>query len=80
MLYEKSPFDLVYERGDSVALAVISEKIYFPSNSNEVIHLIINHFNIIFILYYSVLFFFFLVCQQFNKDNVNSRSFQKTIY
>jgi len=35
MLYKKSPFDLVYERGDSVALAVISGKIYFPSDSNE---------------------------------------------
>ncbi|XP_022181880.1 serine/threonine-protein kinase 16 isoform X1 [Myzus persicae] len=35
MLYKKSPFDLVYERGDSVALAVISGKIYFPPNSNE---------------------------------------------
>nr|BAH72283.1 ACYPI000353 [Acyrthosiphon pisum] len=35
MLYKKSPFDLVYERGDSVALAVISGKIYFPPNFNE---------------------------------------------
>ncbi|XP_050424096.1 serine/threonine-protein kinase 16 isoform X2 [Adelges cooleyi] len=35
MLYKKSPFDLVYERGDSVALAVISGKINFPSYSCE---------------------------------------------
>lgn len=42
MLYKKSPFDLVYERGDSVALAVISGKIYFPPNSSEVIILRVN--------------------------------------
>lgn len=30
MCYFKSPFDSVYERGDSVALAVISAKITFP--------------------------------------------------
>lgn len=50
MLYKKSPFDLVYERGDSVALAVISEKISFPPNSNEKINnlikmmLVVDHF------------------------------------
>lgn len=37
MLYKKSPFDLVYERGDSVALAVISGNIHFPQSSNDVI-------------------------------------------
>ncbi|KAL7297877.1 hypothetical protein TKK_0008900 [Trichogramma kaykai] len=33
MCYFKSPFDAVYERGDSVALAVISANITFPENS-----------------------------------------------
>lgn len=33
MCYFKSPFDAVYERGDSVALAVISGTINFPENS-----------------------------------------------
>ena len=38
MCYFKSPFDTVYERGDSVALAVISANITFPENApyNEV--------------------------------------------
>lgn len=38
MCYFKSPFDTVYERGDSVALAVISANISFPENApyNEV--------------------------------------------
>ncbi|GLV35955.1 uncharacterized protein CBL_09827 [Carabus blaptoides fortunei] len=33
MCYFKSPFDAVYERGDSVALAVISGNIHFPDDS-----------------------------------------------
>jgi serine/threonine kinase 16 len=33
MCYFKSPFDAVYERGDSVALAVISGNITFPESS-----------------------------------------------
>lgn len=33
MCYFKSPFDAVYERGDSVALAVISGKIDFPEDT-----------------------------------------------
>jgi serine/threonine kinase 16 len=38
MCYFKSPFDSVYERGDSVALAVISANITFPESApyNEV--------------------------------------------
>ena len=31
--YFKSPYDAVYERGDSVALAVQSSKLTFPANS-----------------------------------------------
>lgn len=40
MCYFKSPFDTVYEKGDSVALAVISGNITFPQNSlySEEIH------------------------------------------
>lgn len=33
LCYFKSPFDTVYERGDSVALAVISANITFPGNA-----------------------------------------------
>jgi len=33
MCYFKSPFDTVYERGDSVALAAISGNITFPEPS-----------------------------------------------
>ncbi|XP_071454642.1 serine/threonine-protein kinase 16 [Hetaerina americana] len=33
MCFYKSPFDAVYERGDSVALAVISGNVTFPENS-----------------------------------------------
>lgn len=33
MCYFKSPYDIVYERGDSVALAVISGNVHFPENS-----------------------------------------------
>ncbi|KAJ8935802.1 hypothetical protein NQ318_023354 [Aromia moschata] len=33
LLYFKSPFDIVYERGDSVNLAVISGTIYFPQDA-----------------------------------------------
>ncbi|ENN77639.1 serine/threonine-protein kinase 16 [Dendroctonus ponderosae] len=33
LLYFKSPFDAVYERGDSVNLAVISGNIYFPEDA-----------------------------------------------
>lgn len=55
MLYKKSPFDLVYERGDSVALAVISGKIYFPPNSNEVIIFINNTTLKLFSLLYLVI-------------------------
>jgi serine/threonine kinase 16 len=33
MCYFKSPFDYAFERGDSVALAVLSENIDFPSDS-----------------------------------------------
>lgn len=38
MCHFKSPFDTVYERGDSVALAVMSANITFPENApyNEV--------------------------------------------
>ncbi|XP_034238681.1 serine/threonine-protein kinase 16 [Thrips palmi] len=40
MCYFKSPFDAVYERGDSVALAVISGTVHFPENTpfSEDIH------------------------------------------
>ena len=40
----KSPFDAVYERGDSVALAVISANITFPEASpyNEVCSFILS--------------------------------------
>lgn len=39
LCYFKSPFDTVYERGDSVALAVMSAHVTFPENTpyNEVI-------------------------------------------
>ena len=33
MCYFKSPFDAVYERGDSVALAVISGNVSFPETT-----------------------------------------------
>lgn len=33
LCFFKSPFDAVYERGDSVSLAVLSGKIPFPENS-----------------------------------------------
>lgn len=33
LCYYKSPFDAVYERGDSVALAVISGNISFPETT-----------------------------------------------
>lgn len=33
LCFFKSPFDVVYERGDSVSLAVLSGKIPFPENS-----------------------------------------------
>jgi serine/threonine kinase 16 len=33
MCYFKSPFDTVYERGDSVALAAISGNVTFPESS-----------------------------------------------
>lgn len=33
LCYFKSPFDAVYERGDSVALAVMSGTIFFPEPS-----------------------------------------------
>lgn len=33
MCYFKSPFDAAYERGDSVALAVMSRNVDFPPNS-----------------------------------------------
>lgn len=38
LCYFKSPFDTVYERGDSVALAVMSANITFPEDTpyNEV--------------------------------------------
>ncbi|CAH0549324.1 unnamed protein product [Brassicogethes aeneus] len=40
MLYFKSPYDVVYERGDSVNLAVISGTVHFPEETpyNEDIH------------------------------------------
>ncbi|KAJ9577513.1 hypothetical protein L9F63_005886 [Diploptera punctata] len=44
MCYFKSPFDVVYERGDSVALAVISGNISFPESTpfdNEIHELIL---------------------------------------
>lgn len=34
LCFFKSPFDAVYERGDSVSLAVLSGKIPFPENSS----------------------------------------------
>lgn len=39
LCYFKSPFDNVYERGDSVALAVISAHVTFPEGApyNEVL-------------------------------------------
>ncbi|KAL1500722.1 hypothetical protein ABEB36_006169 [Hypothenemus hampei] len=43
LLYFKSPFDIVYERGDSVNLAMISGNVYFPVEtvfSNEIHNLI----------------------------------------
>lgn len=33
MCYFKSPFDAVYERGDSVALAVLSGSVAFPEDT-----------------------------------------------
>lgn len=33
MCYFKSPYDIVYERGDSVALAVISGNVNFPEET-----------------------------------------------
>ncbi|XP_025831011.1 serine/threonine-protein kinase 16 [Agrilus planipennis] len=33
MCYFKSPYDIVYERGDSVALAVLSGTVSFPEGS-----------------------------------------------
>jgi len=45
MMYFKSPFDSVYERGDSVALAVQSGKISFPkldTNYSQSIQLLVN--------------------------------------
>lgn len=33
MCYYKSPYDIVYERGDSVALAVISGNVHFPEET-----------------------------------------------
>jgi len=33
MCYFKSPFDAVYERGDSVALAALSGNVTFPESS-----------------------------------------------
>lgn len=33
MCYFKSPYDIVYERGDSVALAVISGNVRFPEDT-----------------------------------------------
>ncbi|XP_063219288.1 serine/threonine-protein kinase 16 isoform X2 [Bacillus rossius redtenbacheri] len=45
MCYFKSPFDAVYERGDSVALAVMSGVMTFPKSSiyNEEIHNLISY-------------------------------------
>jgi len=39
LCYFKSPFDTVYERGDSVALAVINAHVTFPDDTpyNEVV-------------------------------------------
>lgn len=33
LCFYKSPFDYIHEKGDSVALAVVSERINFPSES-----------------------------------------------
>jgi len=33
LMYFKSPFDAVYERGDSVNLAVISGNVFFPEET-----------------------------------------------
>lgn len=40
MCYFKSPYDIVFERGDSVALAVISGNVNFPEDTpfGEEIH------------------------------------------
>ena len=35
MMFYQSPYDPIYERGDSVALAVQSGKISFPANSGQ---------------------------------------------
>lgn len=58
MCYFKSPFDTVYERGDSVALAVMSANISFPENApyNEVIDYSINLLNFILFLYFLLRF------------------------
>lgn len=69
MLYGKSPFDLVYERGDSVALAVISGKLFFPPDSHEVIKIITS--TLLYFLdkwYYNLYFLYnFYLFQNFNK-------------
>lgn len=45
LLYFKSPYDTVYERGDSVNLAVISGTIHFPEETpfSQDVHDLIVH-------------------------------------
>ncbi|VVC33716.1 Hypothetical protein CINCED_3A004379 [Cinara cedri] len=84
MLYKKSPYDLVYERGDSVALAVISGKISFPSNSNETVNDLIrvmlttDHFKRPFID--TVLESIKVVNDSIDQDFNGHQSLSKTIY
>ena len=33
MAYKESPFEKVYQRGDSIALAVMSDTVRFPTNT-----------------------------------------------
>lgn len=68
MMYKKSPFDLVYERGDSVALAVINGKINFPSNSNKV-NISTVFLIIIFIDCITLIYTYFLGHKRFDKHD-----------
>ena len=58
LCYFKNPFDPIYERGDSIALAVISGNISFPESSiysevGEMKQILI----FFFIIYVSIFFF-----------------------
>lgn len=85
MCYFKSPFDCVYERGDSVALAVISANITFSENTpfNEV--RLLN--KIESFLFYKIFFFqsslltlVILGHAEFNFDDAKSKSYGTSIY